>query len=201
MALGLGASLNRTGLVTPGIVTDNLVMKHMYPAGAVQPVSDGAAYFGGAGTEDRITITETEFSVHDAAHTFAFWAKRNVLGVSHTILGHTSVSTHKRLTIDSSNNFLIESDTDGDAATVTLNTVDTEWHHYALTVTGSGSTIVAYQDGVLCSDSGDVASNNMTINIIGAADSGGTEKEFDGYLCNIGIWEAVLTQPQVKSIM
>ena len=42
MALGLGASLGKTGLTTPGVVTDNLVMKHMYPAGGVQPLSDGA---------------------------------------------------------------------------------------------------------------------------------------------------------------
>ena len=43
--LGLTTSLGSSGLTTPGIVTDNLVMKHMYPAGAVQPLSDGAAYF------------------------------------------------------------------------------------------------------------------------------------------------------------
>ena len=37
--------------------------------------------------------------------------------------------------------------------------------------------------------------------MIGAQNSGGGDNEFDGYLCNIGIWEAVLTQAQVKSIM
>ena len=37
--------------------------------------------------------------------------------------------------------------------------------------------------------------------MIGAAGSGGAENEFNGYLCNIGIWESVLTQAQVKSIM
>ena len=39
------SSPSRTGMITPGIVTSNLVMKHMYPAGAVQPLRDGAAYF------------------------------------------------------------------------------------------------------------------------------------------------------------
>ena len=47
MSLGLGSSLSKTGLVAPGIVTDSLVMKHNYSAGAVVPVSDGAAYFNG----------------------------------------------------------------------------------------------------------------------------------------------------------
>ena len=176
-------------------------MKHMYPAGAVQPVSDGACYFAGAGTEDRITITETVFNVDGAAYTFAFWAKRNALGVNHTILGHTSVNNYKRIVLSSGNDLVMESDTDGDEVVVTLHTEDLAWHHYAITITGSGATAVAYQDGVLCTDSGDVASNNMTINMIGASNPGGAANEFDGYLCNIGIWDAVLTQAQVKSIM
>ena len=52
MGLGLGSNLYKGGLTTPGIVTDNLVLKHNYSAGAVVPVSDGAAYFDG--TDDNI---------------------------------------------------------------------------------------------------------------------------------------------------
>ena len=44
-SLGIGSTLTRSSLVTPGIVTDNLVLKHTYNAGAVVPVSDGAIYF------------------------------------------------------------------------------------------------------------------------------------------------------------
>jgi len=54
MALGLGASLSKTGLATPGIVTDSLVLKHNYAGGGVTPVSDGAAFFDG--TDDYITM-------------------------------------------------------------------------------------------------------------------------------------------------
>ena len=43
--LGLGTALSSSGLITPGVVTSNLVMKHMYPAGGVKTLSDGAAYF------------------------------------------------------------------------------------------------------------------------------------------------------------
>ena len=50
--LGIGASLPRSGIVTPGIVTDNLVLKHNYAKSSVVPVSDGAAYFDG--TDDYI---------------------------------------------------------------------------------------------------------------------------------------------------
>ena len=49
MPLGLGSNLSRaiSKPITPGIVTDNLVLKHQYNAGSVVPCSDGAAYFDG----------------------------------------------------------------------------------------------------------------------------------------------------------
>ena len=203
MALGLSSTLSKTGFTNPvaGIVTDSLVLKHNYAAGGVSPVSDGACLFTGAGTEDRMTITETVFNVDGAAYTFAFWAKRNATGVDTCVLGHTSTKNSKYIRFSSSNTLLVEDDGGSNTATITPHTTDTGWHLYAITITGSGATIVAYQDGVLCTDSGDVSGDNLTINMIGAQGTGGAENEFNGYLCNIGIWEEVLTQPQVKSIM
>ncbi len=202
MPLGLGTNLSRAGMVTPGIITDNLVLKHKYDAGAVVPVSDGAAYFGGAGTNNRIAITQISLSVHDAAFTFAFWAKRNTTGsVHHTILGRSTSSSYSHIRLSSDNYLKFESDAAGDEATVTLNTVDTNWHHYA--VTANSGTVTAYQDGVACSVSGDVNGGNITLNQIGSANSGGgdADNEMDGYICNLAYWSAVLTQAQIKSIM
>ena len=205
MPLGLGTNLSRAGMVTPGIITDNLVLKHKYDAGAVVPVSDGAAYFGGAGTNNRIAINSTEFGEdgeHVSNHTFAFWAKRNTIGsVHHTILGRSSSSSYSHIRLSSDNYLKFESDAAGDEATVTLNTVDTNWHHYA--VTANSGTVTAYQDGVACSVSGDVNGGNITLNQIGSANSGGgdADNEMDGYICNLAYWSAVLTQAQIKSIM
>ena len=200
--LGLGSSLAKAGLVTPGIVTDSLVLKHNYAGGDVVPVSDGAAYFTGTGTGNRVEITETTFLVKDGdAYTFAFWAKRNVLGQTMAILGHTSTANERLLRFNSSNELKFESNSGGDTITLTQNTNDTNWHHYAITITNTGSTIVAYQDGVVCADSGNVGDDNVTFNLIGAQNTNGSDYEMDGYLCNIGIWTAVLTQAQVKSIM
>ena len=42
--LGLGNNLKKSGLITPGIITDSLVLKHKYDAGSVVPVSDGAIW-------------------------------------------------------------------------------------------------------------------------------------------------------------
>ena len=202
--LGLGTTIPKTGKLGVhdlGIVTSSLVLKHNYDLSSILPLSDGACSFDGGGTEDRITITETTFNVDGAAYTFAFWAKRSATGVDTCVLGHTSTKNSKYIRFSSGNTLLVEDDGGSNTATITPHTTDTEWHHYAITITGSGATIVAYQDGVLCADSGDVGGDNLTINMIGAQGTGGAENEFNGNLCNIGIWEAVLTQEQVKSIM
>ena len=47
-SLGLGTKTTNSGLITPGIVTDNLVLKHKYDAGSVVPISNGAVYTDGA---------------------------------------------------------------------------------------------------------------------------------------------------------
>ena len=201
MSLGLGNSLIKGGMTGATIVTDSLILKHNYNAGAIVPVSDGACLFRGAGTGDRIGITETVFNVDGAAYTFAFWAKRNVLGVVHTVLGKSTTANESMIRFNTSNELKIETDTDNDIITFTLNTIDTNWHHYAITITGSGATIVTYQDGAICSNSGNVGDDNMTIDLIGAQNPNGADYEMDGYLCTIGIWSGVLTQTQIKSIM
>ena len=73
MPLGLGSNLSKTGLTTPGIVTDNLVLKHNYNAGSVIPVSDGAAYFDGA--DDYITMGDTTSFDGKDNLTISAWVK------------------------------------------------------------------------------------------------------------------------------
>ena len=205
-SLGLKNSVKSSVLSTPGIIRDNLILKHDYNARSVVPVSDGAAYFGGAGTNNRIAINSTEFGEdgeHVSNHTFAFWAKRNTIGsVHHTILGRSSSSSYSHIRLSSDNYLKFETDTNGDTSTTTLHTIDTNWHHYALVVTNLGATVTSYQDGVICSESGAVNDDSITFNEIGCANSGsGGSNEMDGYICNLGIWTSALTQAQVKSIM
>ena len=71
MSLGLGTGFGKGGIIgsIPGVVTDNLVMKHMYPAGAVQPLSDGAAFFDSG--DDYIDLG-TQANTGDDL-TFAAW--------------------------------------------------------------------------------------------------------------------------------
>ena len=203
MSLGLGGNLTSSGLITPGIVTDSLVMKHMYPAGAVQPLSDGACYFDG--TNDHILLnggtSDLTFSIHDANHSFAFWAKRNATEALHAVLGKTSTGAeHIRFTTDGK--IEIESNTGGNNASGTLHTNDTQWHHYAVVISGGNGTVSMYQDGVsLTMTDSDAMTNDITFRYIGAQGTNGTDREMNGYLCNIGIWSGALTSAQVKSIM
>ena len=59
MALGLSNSISKSGIVTPGVVTDSLVLKHNYSAREVHPVTDGAAYFDGNGDRINIGVIDT----------------------------------------------------------------------------------------------------------------------------------------------
>jgi len=195
MPLGLGAGLSKSGIVTPGIVTDNLVLKHKYDAGAVVPVSDGAAYFFNL---DHIDISAITMDT-DGNCSFVFWAKRNELDTEDAVFGNTGETGLKILRFHNTTTMELESE-DGDTATITLNTPNTyDWHHYAIICTSGAVT--AYQDGASCSVSNPDMGSNTIFDLIGAAGSDGDSKNFQGYLCNVGLWSSALTQAQVKSIM
>jgi len=200
MPLGLGASLSKASIVTPGVVTDNLVMKHMYPAGAVQPLSDGAAYFVEA-NNDNIDITEFTLDT-DGNCSIMFWWKYNGAGSSPwAVLGHTSQANEQHLRFVGTANLKLESDTTNDEAVITLNTAftDNKWHHYAIICTSG--TASCFQDGVLCSISDAGMSADTPFNLIGAQYTDGDSYNIDGYLCHLGIWSRACTQPEIKSIM
>jgi hypothetical protein len=190
--LGLGTGIGRSGIVTPGIVTDNLVMKHMYPAGAVQPLSDGAAFFTSG---DLINISDRTMDT-DGNCCFMFWAKRTEVGSEDAVIGNTSTNSKKVLRFNSNTTMSLESE-EGDAAVITLHSPnDFEWHHYAIVCTSG--TVTAFQDGVSCSITGPDMGSDTLFNVIGGAGGG---KSYEGYLCNLGLWSNSFTQAQIKNLM
>ena len=76
MPLGLGSNLSRaiSKPITPGIVTDNLVLKHKYDAGSVVPISDGAAKFVKSDT-DYILLSDTMQSTFRGDWSVSMWIK------------------------------------------------------------------------------------------------------------------------------
>tara|TARA_R110002051_G_scaffold139342_1_gene212061 strand:+ start:250 stop:1002 length:753 start_codon:yes stop_codon:yes gene_type:complete len=209
--LGLGNSLKKTGLITPGIVTGNLVMKHMYPAGAVQPLSDGAAYFDGAGTYVDVG-TNFETTVFNAPFSIAFWVK--------AVDGRPSAIEYLFGTKDGNDSIWGRIETDGDiqlfykegsaetalVASAYFDNGATGWTHLAFTISDSAQAIYANGTSIATSTdslttSGFAQDTNRNF-VIGSRNNAGTvEDSLDGYICNFGIWSDVLTQPEIKSIM
>jgi len=211
MPLGLGSNLSRaiSKPITPGIVTDNLVLKHKYDAGSVVPVSDGAAYFDGV--DDEIVILDTT-SLSPSSITVSAWVKFPSDGPTddypriidnggaskgwHLRYSKSSNVFHARVSDDGSAQELITSDT--------TYTDYTKWYHVAFTYNSSDGVGKIYIDGAHDGTdtlTGGGALNDPTGNIhIGSAVSNGSTF-WDGYICNVGVWSSVLTQSQIKSIM
>ena len=200
MALGLGASLGKTGLITPGVVTDNLVMKHMYPAGAVQPLSDGAVYFDGSDSYiSASTLTFTD------SMSFCMWVRSDASASGAILTSYEDASN--AVTIGIYGNKV-------DARFIGANTIQRAsgtwthqaWNHIACVCdSGTADTgLTVYINGVV--------STTSTSNSLGIADATGTvmgarkqssayDYDFEGYVCNVGVWNDLLTQLEIKSIM
>jgi len=192
--LGLGTGIERAIVHTPGVVTDGLVMKHLYPAGAVQLLSDGAAYFTAG---DLITLASNRIMDTDGNCCFMFWAKRTEVSSEDAVIGNTGNSSNKILRFNTNSTMSLESE-EGYEAVITLHSPnDFEWHHYAVVCTSG--TVTAYQDGASCTVTNpDIINTNTTFNVIGGAGGG---KSFEGYLCNLGLWSNSFTQAQIKNLM
>ena len=213
MALGLGAGLGKGGIVgsIPGVVTDNLVMKHMYPAGAVQPLSDGAAFFN-SGNNDRVEITDSA-DLSPSSITASAWVHhggsapgdgypRIIANDADSDLGwHLRYSRdvarfHMRVSSNGSNQEL--------GATDNTYSDLNKWYHVAATYDSSTGTIKMYVDGVHDgTDTGEItgATNNPSGPIYIGRQGEETGQDWDGYICNVGVWGRVLTQEEIKSIM
>ena len=214
--LGLGTKSTNSGLITPGIVTDSLVLKHNYNAGRVVPVSDGAAYFDG--TNDYIEIADSaSLDFNDGDFTLACWAKIPTGADSEKLmdkwLAHSGEGgwflfiSNGNLRVrmeDGSGTNNATDDGAGDYIVFSGSTsIDTNnWVHLAVTYDSDGD-ITLYVNGV-------VDGTNSNASALGAIDTSyplrfginqSSNEDFNGYMCNAAIWTTALTQPQIKSIM
>ena len=213
MALGLSNNLTNNQLVTPGIVTDNLVLKHKYDAGSVIPVSDGAAFFDG--TDDYVVMSSDALT---SATTYTVGCWINYLSKdSYDWLFGTNATT-KNFGINRSTNLIFYREEDGgyysfgSNSNLPLNT----WKH--LVFASDSSKIDCYIDGSLLGtitvDSTDsidggqdnsdhLESTKFTFKTFGAgyASGGSYAYHTNCYLANVFAYSSCLTQPQIKSIM
>jgi len=210
-SLGLGTKTTNSGLITPGIVTDNLVLKHKYDAGSVIPVSDGAVYFDG---DDYISTTLPGSTFHND-FTISAWVYRIEEDQFHTILGVNDGSNDEcRLYFQKSSSgsdliLAIGPDATSGATRYIHATTPwsgnyfNKWVHIAATYKDGEQKI--YINGADDTDSSTTPTRTTNLNLsadafIGSL-SAGSSHDMLGYICNVGIWSSVLTQAQIKSIM
>ena len=197
--LGLGNSLKKTGLVSPGIVTDSLVMKHMYPAGEVQTLNapGGACFFDGS--TDHIQLAS---AISHNTISIAAWINVTNDATTKVILD----------TRDGDNDGILFWVSDAEVLYLYVNGSDSGssasqltsgvWTHVVGTY--DGTNLKLYINGVLVLTQADAGSSE-TVSTTAAARIGkvaySNSSWFKGYMCNVGIWSGALTQAQIKSIM
>ena len=213
--LGLGSNLTKGGAGAKTIVTDSLVLKHNYALSPVQPLSDGAASFDG--TDDYISVSDAaSLSFGDASADSAFsisaWVfmkdatsfmimGKGVAGSDHEWLMYVTGADKIALyTYDESASSYV-----GRTHNTALTTYENTWVHFAGTydATEANSGFKIYLNGVQVDDT-DFGSGSYTATEAGSSNVhiGRYNANYaDGYICNAGIWDAVLSQPQIKSIM
>jgi hypothetical protein len=218
MALGLTSSLQSKKLITPGIVTDNLVLKHKYDAGSVVPVSDGAVYFDGSGDYIDTGYTfQTEirgsYSVGmwlkplDGGSTDAMMGARNASIEDWWYIGYNAAASGDSILYHKSNGTADIGYSDSPQFSATK----TDWMHIAWSVTKSAvGGFKTYVNGALVGTANsngiseadwEAYTSDVDMFLGSYSADGAAYSGYVGYMCNAFFYSAAIEQPQIKSIM
>jgi len=197
VSLGLGSNLTKSGIVTPGIVTDNLVLKHKYDATSVVPISDGAVNLIASDGDYISTGFVADYISTNA--TVAFWVNMKDFSGTQTLGQHNEKRWY--MGFDTTNGVIGVANS---YATISISPTPVvgEWIHYCVTAIGGTATL--YINGVAQgtdSYTQSSATDPETGFFIGARANPGAGNHMNGYICNVGQWSTGLTQAQIKSIM
>ena len=194
-------------------------MLHRYNTGSVVPVSDGAAYFDGAG--DYIDTNSTFQSTFRGSHSICMWVKPNDGQPSSNefFLGSKNSSTEDKLYLAHLTDGKLKYShcANNDEDSITSSTIFTDgaqdWTHIVITALkdeNASNGFKLYINGALHTqaNSSDISDSNweafttdIELDLAAYNENGSHNNTVDGYMCNVGIWSGVLTQAQVKSIM
>ena len=196
--IGLGLNATKNPTVKKTIVRDGLVLRHDYKDRPVEPVSSGAASFDG--TSDYIQLAN---AISDDVFSISAWVNVTDDATTKALLDARDenndgiaflINANERAVLQINNSDSAQSS----AAQLTAGV----WQH--IVGTYDGTNIKLYIDGVLVETTADGGSSE-TVSATGAARIGKTAytsaQWFNGYMANVGVWSAALTQPQIKSIM
>ena len=208
--LGLGSNITKGGAGAKTIVTDNLVLKHGYAVNPVQPLSDGAAYFVSSGN-DYITMgDQSSLSFGTGSFSVSCWVNSTQTGTSSFVVskkaGAAIANEGYALYLGNAGTDWIFSASDGTdyaAPATAVNQNANQWYHLCGTFDGVAKTARLYVDGVKISVVTDTDIGDIDTTQPFQIGKTGTDVSYDtsGYVCNVGVWDAVLSQAQIKSIM
>ena len=185
------------------IVRDGLVLQHNYNLSSVEPLSSGAASFDG--TDDYIALGASNSLVTGTNVTLACWFQ--LLDTDNAYLfqnqkGSASSNIFLRLNSDG-HGFIGAGVWTGSTHSIISfdGNVDTtsSWHHIAYVTTSSAQTL--YLDGVAVATSTSTFANAASSDQSVLGSLNGATNFLKGYMANMGVWSAALSQAQVKSIM
>ena len=201
--IGLGLNATKNPTVKKTIVRDGLVLRHDYKDRPVEPVSSGAADINAAAAADEyIDVGVIPITTNDV--TISAWVYITAFVDEAAIFCNRTNSGDKpgvELRCDE-NGFEMFIDKGSGAGVSTVSAANTnQWYHVCGVWDRSDKSLL-YVDGVLV-DSDDISghSDNLTHSQAASIGKNVSSKEFRGYVCNVGYWNAALNQPQIKSIM
>lgn len=136
------------------------------------------------GSDSKLTRASS-YEINTNSSIVTFWAKRDASGTAHTIAGLAGSNTESYIQFTDSGTITMETDTNTDVATGTLDTDDTSWHSYVIVF--NSLAVSMYQDGVaITMADGTVTDGELTIDqlgVLGASTSyyNGEMEGFDVY--------------------
>ena len=203
--LGLGSNITKAGKIGKPIVKDGLVLKHGYTRGPVQPCSTGAADINAdAAADEYIDVGAIVMGTGDISVSAWVYVTTWVTNAG-IFTNRLNSGTYPGISVRHKNGvqrFEVNIDDGGSSTAIESDLKNAnQWYHVCTVLDRSGLGYL-YIDGVL-EDSASITSENLTLAHADNAFIGKNEGtlEHRGYICNVGYWNAALTQPQIKSIM
>ncbi len=187
------------------IVRDGLVLQHNYNLSSVEPLSSGAAAINAdADGTDFIDVGLIPITTNDV--TVSAWVYITNFITACAIFSNrhgTSPNQGFAIRTHADKKFQVitdEATTGSQTATSAVKNIN-QWYHVCAVLDRDGSQYL-YVDGVL-EDSIDISglADSLTHTTSARIGKNYSAYEINGYVCNVGYWNATLSQAQVKSIM
>lgn len=145
------------------------------------------------GVDDFVSFTPITVPFFSAQGTFSCWVKRASAG-DICLIGHDQTA-FKFFIWQNTGRFVLETDTNNDAATSQVVNIDFDYHH--VVITGTLGAIKMYVDGVQISTTDSTITNDVTFGRIGRAS---TSLPMNGLLDEPRIWNRALTAAEIANM-